>query len=166
MNEEREDRIAEALAWIDCRLRELDVPFQVVGGLAALAHGASRELNDIDVYVPEGALERLLPELREHHSRGPVRYRDDRWDCYFMEVHRAGEEIELAEAPRTRYRRGPDHPWREAEVDFGASVPREVFGVEVPVMPLEQLVAYKRHLDRPVDRHDVQSLTGDHREGR
>lgn len=142
------------------------MPFQVVGGLAARAHGATRELNDIDVYVPGGALERLLPELRDHHGHGPVRYRDDRWDCYFVEVHFAGEEIELAEAPRTRYRRGPDHPWREADVDFGASVPREVFGVEVPVMPVEQLVAYKRHLDRLVDREDVRSLTGGAEEGR
>lgn len=160
MNEERNRRIASALAWIAGRLREEGVPFQVVGGLAAIAHGASRELNDIDVYVPEGALERLLPELREHHAHGPLRYRDDRWDCYFMEVRCAGEEIELAEAARTRYRRSPDHPWREADVDFGASVRREVFGVEVPVMPLQALVAYKRHLDRPVDRRDVRSLTG------
>lgn len=142
------------------------MPFQVVGCLAALAHGASRELHDIDLYVPEGALDRLLPELREHHNHGPLRYRDDRWDCYFMEVRYAGEEIELAEAPWTRYRRDPDHPWRDADVDFGESVPREVFGVEVAAMPLERLVAYKRHLDRPVDRHDVRSLTGDHRDGR
>lgn len=166
MNEERKQRIASALAWIAGRLRELEVPFQVVGGLAALAHGASRELNDIDLYVPEGALERLLPELREHHSHGPVRYRDDRWDCYFMEVRYAGEEIELAEAPRPRYRRGPDRPWREADVDFGASVRRDIFGVEVPVMPAEALVAYKRHLGRPVDRQDVRSLTGDPEGGR
>lgn len=65
MNEERKERIASALAWIAGRLRELEVPFQVVGGLAALAHGASRDLADIDVYVPEGALERLLPVDRE-----------------------------------------------------------------------------------------------------
>lgn len=122
MSERREERIASALSWIAARLGELDVPFQVAGGLAARAHGASRELNDIDIYLPEGALARLLPELREHLSHGPLRYRGDRWDCYFAELRHAGEEIELAEAPRTRYRRGPDHPWREADVDFAASV--------------------------------------------
>lgn len=83
-----------------------------------------------------------------------------------MEVRCADEEIELAEAPRTRHRRGPDRPWREADVDFGASVRRDIFGVEVPVMPAEALVAYKRHLGRPVDRQDVRSLTGDPEGGR
>lgn len=159
-DEGREARIAEALAWIVSRLRELDVPFQVVGGLAATAHGAPRELNDIDIYVPEGALERLRPELERHLAGGPRRHRDEHWDCYFMELRYAGEEIELAEAGRTRYRRGVGHPWHAAGVDFGRPVHREVFGVRVPVMAARELVAYKRRLNRPVDREDVRALTG------
>lgn len=154
----REERIAGALAWIAGRLRDLDVPFQVAGGLAAVAHGAERELNDIDLYVPEGALALLRDELEEHHAHGPRRHRGDHWDCYFMEVRFAGEEIELAEAARTRYRKDPDHPWHDARVDFDEPAHREVYGVRVPVMPRERLVAYKRRLDRPVDRQDVRAL--------
>lgn len=156
----REERVARALSWIAGRLRELDVPFQVAGGLAALAHGAERELNDIDLYVPEGSLALLREALDEHHAHGPRRHRGDLWDCWFMEVRFAGEEIELAEAARTRYRKGPGHPWHDAEVDFRRPVHREVFGVRVPVMPREGLVAYKRRLDRPVDREDVRALEG------
>lgn len=155
----RPDRIAEALRWISGHLDELGIPFQVAGGLAALAHGVERELHDIDLYVPGGALDRLIPRVQDHHSHGPLRYLDQHWDCYFLEVHRAGEEIELAEAPKTRYRKDPDSPWHEAEVDFDAPVHREVFGVKVPVMPVEVLVRYKRRLDRPVDREDVEALT-------
>lgn len=55
---------------------------------------------------------------------------------------------------------------READVDSDASVRRDIFGVEVPVMPAGALVAYKRHLDRPVDRRDVRWLTEDHGDGR
>lgn len=151
--------MAEALRWITARLEELEVPFQVAGGLAAVAHGASRPLNDIDLYVPEGSLSTLRSELADHHSHGPERYRDEQWDCYFMEVHHAAEEIELAEAGRTRYRRGPDAPWHGADVDFDNPVRREAFGVELPVMPLEDLIAYKRRLGRHVDREDVAELS-------
>lgn len=156
----RGERIAAALAWISGRLRELGVPFQAAGGLAAVAHGATRPLNDIDLYVAPGELDRIREELAEHHAHGPRRFRSDRWDCRFLELHYAGEEIELADPSRTRYRRGPEHPWHDADVDFGASEVREVFGVELPVMPADRLVAYKRTLGRPVDREDVEQLTG------
>lgn len=157
---ERDEQVAEALTWISARLDELGVPFQVAGGLAAIAHGASRPLNDIDIYVPEGSLSRIRAELADHQGHGPERYRDEQWDCYFMEVHYAGEEIELAEAGRTRYRSDSDAPWHEAGVDFGDPARRVAFDVEIPVMPLEQLVEYKRRIGREVDREDVAELTG------
>lgn len=158
MDMDRIERIRGALEWVISQLEEAGVPFQVAGGLAALAHGASRPLNDIDIYVPEGALERLRSELADHHSHGPHRYRDQQWDCYFMEVGYEGEEIELAEAPRTRYRKGPRDAWHQADIDFNNPVIREVFGVEIPVMPVDQLVAYKQKIGRPVDREDLDEL--------
>jgi hypothetical protein len=48
--------------------------------------------------------------------------------------------------------------WREARIDFDLSVERSVAGVRVPVMPLEQLIDYKRRLDREVDRLDIAEL--------
>lgn len=158
MVDDRTRRIRTALAWISGRLEEADVPHQFAGGLAARAHGATRALHDIDVYVPEGTLARLRPLLADHHVHGPRRHRDEHWDCYFMEVRYAGEDIELAEASRTWYRRGPDAEWTAADVDFDGPAMREAFGVEIPVMPLDRLVAYKRRLGRPVDERDLAEL--------
>lgn len=154
----REERVARALRWIGSALDGLGIDWMVAGGLAARAHGATRELHDIDLYVEEGALERVLPEAREHHAHGPRRHRDEHWDCLFAEFRYAGEEIELAEAARCRHRSGPDAPWHPAGADFDAAVRREVFGVEVPVMPLDALVAYKRRLGREVDRRDLAEI--------
>ncbi len=42
--------------------------------------------------------------------------------------------------------------------DFAHSVPRRVFGIEIPVMPFDQLVSYKRALDRMVDRRDLMEM--------
>lgn len=152
---ERGPTIRRALEWVAGMLDELGIPFQVAGGLAAIAHGSDRPLHDIDIYVPRGTLDAIRSRVEEHGSPAPRRVRSEHWDCFFMEVRHAGVEIELAEAGRTRYRAGTGRPWYAAEVDFDRSVRREVFGMEVPVMPVEDLVRYKRRLGRPVDLEDL-----------
>ena len=47
---------AQAFRWIVGLLEELAIPFLLVGGLAARAYGASRELADIDFYAPGNRL--------------------------------------------------------------------------------------------------------------
>lgn len=160
MDEDGIERVGGALRWLRARLEQAAVPFQVVGGLAALAHGARRPLNDVDVYVPGGALGRLRHELAGHVRHGPHRIRDEHWDCYLMRLRHSGVDIELAEASRTRYRRGPEHAWHDAIVDFDRPQVREAFGVELPVMPRARLVAYKRRLGRRVDEEDLAALAG------
>lgn len=157
-DQSREERIFDALEWISYLLDDLEIPFQVVGGLAATAYGSKRPLHDIDIYVPDGRLEKILPHVEAYHSHGPVRYQGDLWDCLFMEVHYAGEEIELADASRTWYRAGKDATWHHADIDFESAVRREIFGVEVPVIPREELVRYKRHIGRDVDLKDLAAI--------
>lgn len=155
----RDERIRRALEWVSGLLEELSIPFQVAGGLAAVAHGATRILQDIDIYVPSGALWEIRRRVTTHEIRGPRRVRSERWDCLLLEVRHSGEEIELADAERTRYRGGEGEPWFEADVDFEKAIRLEVFGVELPVMPLDDLVRYKRRIGRDVDLHDVAELT-------
>lgn len=158
MTSDREVRIRAALEWISDVLDQLGIPFQVAGGLAAIAHGSERPLHDIDLYVPSGALEEILPRVDRHLTRGPRRVRSDLWDCLLLDLDHSGEEIELADAGSTRYRAGPDAPWFDAEVDFENPVRRRAFGVDLPVMPVEDLLRYKRRLGRTVDRKDVADL--------
>ena len=44
------------------------------------------------------------------------------------------------------------------DIDFSRSESSVILGVEVPVMPQAQLVAYKRALGREVDRLDLEEL--------
>ena len=149
--------VRAALTYITHLLRANDIPFQVVGGLAARAYGASRPIAEIDLYVPGDQLERISALASECVVRAPSHHRDSHWDMAFMALDYGGQRIELGAAEGRYY----DHAagcWRSAAVDFGRSELRELFGVVFPTMPLVQLMEYKRQLGREVDLQDVQEL--------
>ena len=151
-----------ALRWIVDLLEAREIPFQAVGGLAARAYGAARPLADLDFYVPTARLPEIAAAAAADPAativRAPDPYRDVSWDLAFMALDYDGQRVELGGADGARYFDRLAGCWREAAVDFAASVPRTVLGVVVPVMPLASLAAYKRALDRDVDRLDLAEL--------
>ena len=156
------DPQAAALRWIVDLLETRTIPFQVAGGLAARAHGATRPLFDLDFYVPTARLPDIVaaaeadPMVRIVRALAP--YRDADWDLTFAALDYAGQRIELGGADQAWYFDRALGRWRAAAIDFAASEQRTALGVVIPVMPLAELVAYKRALDRPVDRLDLVEL--------
>lgn len=146
------------LRWITDLLGALRVPYQAAGGLAARAHGATRALADLDFYVSSSRLPEIARAAGAHVVRPPSRHRDDCWDLVFMKIEYAGCEIELAGAEEARFFDRPAGEWRDAGIDFDASVEMQVLGVIVPVMPCAQLIAYKRALGREVDLKDLSEM--------
>lgn len=55
--------VQETLLRITRRLRELNIPYSVVGGMALFHHGYRRFTEDIDLLVDRGGLERIHAEL-------------------------------------------------------------------------------------------------------
>lgn len=151
---------AEALAWITGLLNRRGVTFQLVGGAAARAWGATRPLVDLDFYV-DADLGELASELEPWIVSPSGRHVDEHWDLVFLQLDYRGQTVELAQAAGARYRDPADGRWRDQAVDFDASVDREVLGVTVPVMPRGQLLEYKRRLRRPVDERDVREIEAD-----
>lgn len=131
---------------------------QYVGGLAARAHGSTRPLLDIDLYVPDEALPDIAGAITEHLVRSPVPYQDDDWDLVFLRADYRGQAVEIGGGDTARYRDHADGSWRSADVEWDASVRLEVEGVELPVMPLEALARYKARLGREVDHADLEEL--------
>jgi hypothetical protein len=149
----------EALRWLAGLLEDHNIPFQVVGGLAARAYGATRPLVDIDVYISATHVATVLAAAQPFVTRRPGHHRDEHWDLDFMRLEYAGQPIEVGIADDAKYRDARQGRWHGAGVDFKASEYLEVLGVEVPVIPREQLLLYKRRLNRPVDRADIKELT-------
>lgn len=154
-----EGRVARALRWIAGVLGRANVSFQVVGGLAARAYGATRPLYDIDLYVPGGCLPEVVPLVEEHLAFGPEHVRSEHWDLVFMALEYEGQKIEIGDAASTRIFDRQAQAWKKAVVDFSASEHFQVFGVTVPVMPYEALTAYKRCLAREVDLRDLREMS-------
>jgi hypothetical protein len=151
-----------ALRWIVELLRRLEVPYQIVGGLAARAHGATRPLADLDFYVPASRLQEIASAAGPHVVRQPSHHRDDSWDLVFMQIVYEGRKVELAAAEGARFFDRATGQWRDAQIDFNRSIETEIFGVLVRVMPFTQLVAYKRALGRDIDGEDVTELLSAH----
>ena len=158
----RRCRQAAALGWITQLLRARQIPFLVVGGLAARAYGATRPLFDLDFYVPTTRMAKIASAIRIDSAARVLRedepYCDAVWDLRFLAVEYHGQRIELGGAEGARYFDRQAGVWRDAAVDWASSVSRVVLGHIVPVMPKVQLLAYKRAHDREVDRLDLAEL--------
>jgi hypothetical protein len=121
-----------ALAWVAAALDRWHCPYQVVGGLAALAHGGRRPLNDIDLYAPLTGYPGLLEDLRPHTTWGPAHYRDDAWDLVFMKIDFAGVRIEIGDASSSpRYFDAGRARW----VDQGVDAVDGALGEDQPANP-------------------------------
>ena len=151
---------AAALRWVCSLLHECGIPFQVAGGVAATAYGATRTVTDLELFIAAEQVPPLLRAAREHVVDDLWRRRDDAWDRVALSLAYDGVTIDVCVAEAARFREGATGEWREAAIDPAASVSLTVWDVETPVMPREQLLDQKRRLDREIDRCDVRDITG------
>lgn len=76
-----------------------------------------------------------------------------------MSLRYAGQEIDISGGDTVRIPDGKTGYWYDAPTDFSKFVIRKIFGMSVPVMSREDVLKYKKILDRPVDREDIKALT-------
>ncbi len=161
MNRNVQRHTARALAWIVEALCEYDVPHQVVGGLAAWAYGANRPLVDIDLYVPFDLATGLLREIRPFVTWGPERYVDEIWDLTFLKLDYDGQRIELGDSSTDpRFFSTRNGRWERQYVDYANSTSARMLGVEIEIMPRDELIRYKSSLGREVDLMDISQMVG------
>lgn len=149
----------EALKWIIGILRKHNIPFLAVGGLAAKAYGSKRELVDIDLAMPEKDFFKILEDIKEYHIGGPGRNKEGQWDCEDIEINYKGQIIELGGSDKTKIFNKKSGKWEKFKVNFSKLVIKNVLGMNVPIMPKEDLITYKKILNRKVDRLDLSQIS-------
>lgn len=147
-----------ALQWISDLLKEQDIPFVVCGGLAAIAYGSTRPLNDIDLFVPRQHFQQVISAASDHISKPAKRGREEGWHLEYIQFMYEGTKVEVGNAEQAEIFDSDSSEWKTLAIDFSRVNDVEVLGVKVPVMKVEDLISYKKKLDRPVDREDIAQI--------
>ena len=78
------ERLPLALAWLVKLLDRHAVPYQIVGGLAAHAYGATRPVVDVDLYLPFDRGQLILAEIQPYIVRQPLPHHSELWDLVYL----------------------------------------------------------------------------------
>jgi hypothetical protein len=142
-------RVVEALT-------TLGVPHQATGGLAGNLWGSTWPLHDVDLDVPNAAL-----DVVESHFAAFVvrrgRLVDDEFDLELLELSIEDVAVELSGADDARVC-GRDGRWTTLPSTIARAVPRTLVDRTVSCQRLEDLLAYKRLLGRVADLRDLERL--------
>lgn len=151
-------RVKVALEWLKGILDSQQVQYQIVGGLAATIHGGSRDVADIDLYIHSSDADKILSQVAPYVSKPLTHYVEGNWDLEYFQLIYQAQKIEIGLSPGTKIKSSEDGLWHTLETDFSKSVIGHYQSIEVPVIPIDELVRYKRLLGRVVDLIDVQEL--------
>lgn len=153
-----EQKVYNALLWIKNILVKEDIPYQVVGGLAARAYGATRAINDIDMYIPFERAEDLLVHVKDFISKPFKHYEEELWDVHYFQLKYKDQKIEIGLSPGAKYFDSKNNEWVEQNIVFSSSHPRKIFDIDILVMPRQELIDYKLRLGREVDLIDAAQM--------
>jgi hypothetical protein len=147
-----------AFKWIINILQKHNIPFQIEGGFASQLYGVKRELADIDISIPEHRFEELITDIKEYIVYGPKQYLDNEWDIKLMTLTYKGQDIDISGAFEKKNFDKTNNSWVNTRSNFETSVYMDVYGLKVPVITKEDLIAYKKLILRDVDIIDIKAL--------
>lgn len=147
-----------ALRWIVGILKKHNITFQIEGGFASRLYGATRELADIDISIGEDKFKELTEEIQEYITYGPARYVDNEWDLELITLQYKGQEIDIFSGYDKKNFNKNTSEWVNVPSNFKTSVFMDVYGIKVPVIAKEDLLAYKNLILREVDISDIKEL--------
>jgi len=152
----------KSFLWIVSILKRHQIPFVILGGLAARIYGSPRPLNDIDIDIPVKYFEVILKDIKPYIIYGPDHYIDAAWDEQVITLNYEGQEIDIGGGDTVKIYDAKTGEWRDMPTDFENVERKEVFGLVVPVISREHLVEYKSMLDGNHQQFDIKAILGDH----
>lgn len=154
------DTQKKVLEFVVSALQSAGVPFQATGGLAAIVHGGTRPLYDIDIDIRKQDIEKvreLFAEYIVEDWNNDLEGEDDLFDIWMMKLEIEGVPIDISQIEDTRVRT-KGGPWTPLPASFN---PEEILfqGLRIPTQGKESLIAYKKLLGRDTDLIDIGELS-------
>ena len=138
---------AAALRWVCGLLGDCGIPFQVTGDTAAMAHGTGYTVRRLELCIAAEHVPALVRAAGERVVDHPWRRLDDTWDRVALLLSHDGTTIDVWVADAARLKDAATGEWREAALDPQVSVTMQVWDVEAPVTPREQVLDQRPRLD-------------------
>lgn len=154
-----EKKFKTALKWAVNILKTHQIPFRVSGGLAAKAYGSKRKLFDIDLDIADSSFSILKNFVKKYISSGPTRFIDNHWNLLMMTIIYQGVSIDISGAKTGKLFDLTNKKWTLYRADFRKNIEKTIFGITVPVIPKNELIAYKQKLQRMADKQDIQAIS-------
>ena len=148
----------KALLWITDILNKHHIPFQISGGLAAITYGATRFLVDIDIDIPDEKFDVIKNEVVKYIIYGPERFKSDKWDLLLMTLNYYGQEIDLSGVDSACLFNQQTGKWGMLNEKIQEATIRKVYDLDMPIIPREKLIDYKKILGRDVDLIDIAQI--------
>jgi hypothetical protein len=150
----------EVLSFLVQTLNSENVIFQVSGGLAAIAHGATRPLYDIDIEIHKEDVEtvrRLFKDYITEDWNNDLEGDDDQFDIWMMKLEIKGVPIDINQVEDVYLiSKTGERTLQPSAMD---TEPKVVEGITIPVLRKEPLIAYKKLLARDTDLVDIEQIS-------
>jgi len=129
--------------------------YQCTGGFAGILHGSKWPLHDLDLDVAKADMAIVTAVLGGAITRHAGAYRDGEFDLVLLQAEVGGLEMDVSQVEGAKILTASG--WEHMGTDLSR---REIVsweGQSVPVIPLADLIAYKRRL--PGRAADVAELS-------
>lgn len=147
-----------ALKFLESAFSSRQIPYLIIGGLAANLYGASRPLADIDIGVPDACLPLLSEKLQPYLVSPLQHYQDELWDLQLITLNIHGQEIDIFGVDTIKVFNAQTSAWQPLELDLLHPCIFNYQGLLLSLIPQQQLIKYKQVLRRPVDIQDIREL--------
>ena len=104
----------------------------------------------------------FLEDINPYVVWGPKTVVEGAWSLTYLKANYHGQKIEIGDTADLKIQSCMNGEWVEQVIDFEASIVKSILDLEIEVMPVDQLIAYKRLLGRDVDQQDIQELAATH----
>jgi len=151
-------RVTHALHWLTEILDNEKIPYRLSGGLAAKVYGSPREVNDIDIDVPEKKLKAIATLVEPFIVWGPAHFHDERWDLELMMLKYEGQDIDVCGAEGTKICDARTGIWSNHFSDLKNYEAHVIDGLKIPVIPKRELADYKKLLKGDHQKIDIEAI--------
>ena len=149
----------EAFTWIIGILKEHKIPFQITGGFAANIYGSNSVLVDIDIGIPDEKIFEIQNRVKKFIIYGPKRYKDNVFDLLLMTLKYKGQEMDIYGINSEKLFNKKTNKWNKARINLSKTTKKKVFNLIVSIIPLKDLISYKKKISRNVDIQDIKALS-------